>query len=144
MKLRTWVLVVACFLMFVSLASQGQTRVTANVPFEFNVGNRAAPAGQYDVLPATPFTRGVIQLSNAPANTEHFKTFLIPKTERSKLDSSDSTPKFVFRVYGDRYFLSEIWFSGDSGASMPITNVERQVARNWHNAPETAVVLARK
>ena len=37
----------------------------------------------------------------------------------------------VFRVYGGRYFLSEMWIGGSvSGRQFPISHLEKELAKN--------------
>ena len=75
------------------------------VPFPFTVGDKAMPAGKYFVEAlywnAVAFRRG------------DGKTVLLTIT-RSREPSNVTTPKLVFRHYGNVYFLTEVQFNADS------------------------------
>ncbi len=79
---------------------QAQTAV-ANIPFEFTVQNTTLPAGAYSLAPLNQ-TSGVVEIMNS--DTGKAIAVLTMPSDRTR----PQTPKIVFHVYGDRYFLSEI------------------------------------
>src|ERR1019366_762817 len=80
----------------------------ANVPFNFVVGNKTAPAGEYMIDPS--FVSGAILIKSA----DHKPIFLLMGPP--PVGAVDYTPvgKLVFHCYGDRYFLSEVWTRGSN------------------------------
>lgn len=89
------------------VSANGQSRaVVANIPFEFSVGEKALPTGQYTVRTAT-------QGSNAMMieNRREGKAAIRLSNPIQKLNASEKS-KLVFHRYGPRYFLAEIWVRG--------------------------------
>ena len=104
-------------------------RGIANVPFEFQVQDRALPAGTYTVQEAT--ASGVIMLRNE----ETGKAINILAPVPMSATSGDS--KLVFNRYGDRYFLSQVWLGGDVGHGLYKSHLEKEMA-----SAKTPAVLA--
>ena len=88
-------------------ANAQSNRVWASIPFEFNVGGKALPAGEYEVK----------------AFTQHANTLAISNKRLSKSAIRLSNPiqavaeakttKLVFHRYGPRYFLAQVWVAGE-------------------------------
>lgn len=93
---------VIAMLGLVPVFAQSGVRVTANVPFAFDAGDRTLPAGQYTFVsaPNSPIaylypkdtTRGVAFLTNSNASTG--------PSERAVL---------TFHVYGDKSYFAGAW-----------------------------------
>lgn len=85
----------------VGQSNQGDT--IANIPFAFTVGNYTLPPGRYTV---TRWSEKALRVFNS----QNQSTFALNnKVEGRAPDSS----KMVFHRYGNAYFLSEIWVSGN-------------------------------
>jgi hypothetical protein len=104
------------------LEAQPKPRGTAEIPFAFHVRDVPMPAGSYTVEEFN--TTGTVLITNnetgkailtlAPANRSGI-------TEESKL---------IFNKYGDRYFLSELWFAGKGAADcVSMGKLEREVSK---------------
>jgi len=104
-----------------------QYRLTANIPFDFTVGEKKLPAGKYSVRRAQE-TSGdkVLQISGTDGSVI-VNRFSIPVvTFKPKNQGS-----LVFHRYGDDYFLSQIWPAGAStGRALPKSHAERELERN--------------
>ena len=109
-------------------------QVKADVPFSFVVNHAVMPAGTYMIstvgLGGTLAIRGLdnkaIQLVNA-----NYEQANAPST-RTKL---------VFRCYGNRYFLSQIWTEGsDRGRQFSKTAAESEVAMDF--SPHDVILAA--
>jgi hypothetical protein len=113
-----------------------QTKVIATVPFDFVVGNRAYPAGEYYLKSVT--TNGtVIQVQN----TEEDARSLISSIGCTQSMPSTKT-KLVFRSMGGSHFLYQVWLEGDtSGREFPRSRMEVQLAKN-HEKSELVIVAA--
>jgi hypothetical protein len=120
-------LAVGCF------SAQAETRVIANVPFDFMVRNQQFAAGSYtmivDITKSTVLVRGaedaVFSLSTATTRASH----------------GDLGAKLVFNRYTDRYFLSEVWPAGrDDGRELLPCDAEVELARNGAK-PEIVALL---
>ncbi|HYL13596.1 MAG TPA: hypothetical protein VEV41_11205 [Terriglobales bacterium] len=110
-------------------------RVVANVPFDYMIGNKALPAGQYDIQPAGDL--GVLAI----VGTDH-ATFAT--SYRAQASKPAEQSKLVFHRYGNRYFLSQIWIQGSEvGRELPKSRLEKEeMIRAANRAPETVVVAA--
>ncbi len=82
------------------------TIVKVNIPFEFSVGDRTFPAGEYSL---TEFRPNIIALydsrgHNVDITLAYVQTNLEPPTDT----------KVKFEVVGGRHMLSEVWTAGES------------------------------
>lgn len=83
-----------------------QEQAVAHIPFAFENGSQHLPAGTYRI----DLTSGSLMLLRGTvANSAGFAT-TIPKIAFNP----PQTGKVVFHRYGDRYFISEVWFAGES------------------------------
>lgn len=105
--------------------TSGRTQLIANIPFEFNVGSKALPAGEYTVSQVNPASdHSVLQLrsKDGRAGAMVQMTSVIGKTQESA--------KLIFRRYGNHYFFAQAWVDGDaSGLEAPRSRAERAAER---------------
>jgi hypothetical protein len=118
------------------------TRVSADIPFDFTVGNKKFSPGKYTVSRGTSTGTLVIHDSE----NKEAAVFLVqnapPKT--------DAKAKFVFNRYGDQYFLSQVWDgNGDAGNQLAKSKSERKAAKAVRDTitknsvgPQTVTILA--
>ena len=114
--------------------SAGQT-VQANIPFSFVVNKQALPAGQYTI--SRIGTGGNALVIHDDTRKENMVAL------SNNLESRDpaAKTKLVFRCYGDRYFLSQVWIQGSSaGRQLPKSAHESEVALDF--TAKDVVVLA--
>lgn len=104
--------------------TSGRPRLVANIPFEFNVGEKVMPAGEYTVTQITPSAdRAVLHIRNKHGDSGAMIQMnnLIGKTQNKS--------RLVFNRYGDEYFFAEAWIDGDAnGLSASKSRVERIAA----------------
>jgi hypothetical protein len=119
-------------LLAVSAAQAQETRVKANIPFDFVVGNKVLPAGEYMVV-SEGSTNHVIVI-----RSDDTKSAILSLTlSCSSLNPSDKT-KLVFHTLAGRYFLSQVWMQGnDRGQELQKSSAEVQLAKNHNPAGET-------
>ena len=124
----------ACAVLAVScLSAQSDHKTTAAVPFDFMVGNRHMPAGTYDITSgqSTLLVRG--EDNGSASFVLSFSAYAAKTQEQAKL---------VFKRYGERYFLSQVWYPGsDQGRQLQVSKVERELAMN-SGKPEIVTLLA--
>ena len=110
-----------------AVVSVGQSnRVVADIPFDFVVGDKVLPAGEYTMR---GFGRGgdAILISQNDA-----KSSVIRLT--NELQPSENTQaRLVFHRYGQNYFLAEVWSGGDAAGRMLFRSkqertIERELA----------------
>jgi hypothetical protein len=105
-----FMLVVAVAFMTAVPSANGQSSstITATVPFEFKVGDKALPAGVYTVRTMS-VTGEALAISNRESNRSAIRL-----TNAVHAPKASSKGKLVFHRYGQNYFLSEVWCGGDS------------------------------
>lgn len=127
----------ALALMLATAASSqvsGAKHMTANIPFDFTLGDTTYKSGTYEVSVGW---EGVIWFYDSDG---HVKTINSQSVSTGK--NADHS-KLVFRHGGDRYFLAQIWMLGNtSGREIPPRRLEREIMSR--SAPQTVDVIARK
>jgi hypothetical protein len=105
--------------------TSGRTQLVANIPFEFNVGSKTLPAGEYLVLSTSAETSNVvlkIQSQDGKASAMLQMGSVIGKAQKSA--------KLIFNRYGNRYFFAQVWVDGDkTGLEAPKSRAERAAGR---------------
>lgn len=134
-NLRSVLFVLAAILLVPATRAQ-EKGVKADVPFDFVVGNRAYPAGEY-TLRAALNDSGVIRIENMNEVSASFT----PSNTCSKASPSTET-KLVFHRMGGHYFLYQVWTAGNlTGREFPKGRIEVELAQN-HETPEAVIVAA--
>lgn len=113
-------------------------KLVANIPFEFSVGNKAMPAGQYTVRSIAPASQNVVLLIQGKRN----KASAMIQTTTIESRRLQESAKLVFHRYGDRYFFVQAWMQGDSnGLEAPRPRAERAMPDSLAgNAPKTETI----
>lgn len=128
----------------VSAQAQSGNKITARVPFAFQVGDKILPAGEYSI---TRLSQNSMLVRSADGETRAIAQ--VPRSVQSKDNAKASTEKLVFRQYGDQYFLAQVWMiRGTTGRELNMTDSERNAARELKLAqngtePQTIEVAAR-
>jgi hypothetical protein len=127
-----WILSFAVLILPLPLPAQtGSLR--ANIPFQFVVGKQRMPAGYYEIAPKGDAGQ-LLLLRHRDGNRA-----VMPLTHRIEGIGTDRAGKLIFHRYGDRYFLSQVWFSGLSAArELTPSKLELELARSGQS--ETAVL----
>ena len=102
-----------------SVCAQTSTTLMANIPFEFVIGNRAFPAGEYTFR--CRFTN-VIQIQSLDRGESMFVLAGPAKGKRKTRN------ELGFNRYGDKYFLSRLWTEGnEAGRAVRMSSSEREL-----------------
>jgi hypothetical protein len=137
MKNLRFVLIALTAIVIARATEAQETKLRAAVPFDFVVGDRAYPAGEYYLRSITQ-NDAVIQIANAEAPA----TVNVSSNECTGVKPSTKT-KLVFHRMGNNYFLYQIWIEGNlSGREFPRGRLEVQLAEN-HLKPEVVIVAAK-
>jgi hypothetical protein len=113
-------------------ASAQTTRLIADIPFEFRIGQNVLPAGEYTLQPQG---NGAVLVRGSGAGT-----FFM--TQACGGGNVVQEGKLVFHRSGSHYFLRQIWSPGYSeGREIGRSALEREMAR--HSGIEVASVRAR-
>ncbi len=107
-----------------AVAAQAQTsgrrQLIANIPFQFNVGNKTLPAGEYSVRQVNPDSGGALLLSSRDGNAS------VMIQVDSVIGKAQETAKLTFHRYGNKYFFAQAWIDGDNtGMQAPKSKAER-------------------
>ncbi len=127
MRLRTLLVFVIsslCGIMTASLGAQSlPTRF--NVPFEFAVGAKTLPAGDYKVVLGSN-RNGLVEIQSADGHSTLFTL-----THNADAGAPGAEPTLIFHRYGDQYFLEQ--FSTGEGQApvleLPSSKAEREAAK---------------
>ena len=113
-------------LLLATAAPAQQTNVTATVPFDFMVGDRAYPAGEYAVKSLSG-NGIVLRIENIQASDK-----VIVLTNSCTSVQRAAGTKLVFQRLGDNYFLYQIWTAGNSaGREFVMSKAEVHIAKNY-------------
>lgn len=112
------------FLVAVAGYSQSTARLVSNIPFDFYIGSKVLPAGEYEVRPGV--ASGAVLFRSIDQNAA-----VIALTNSKQASRAPKEAKLVFNRYGNSYFLAEIWHPNiDRGYQLPKSKTEREMARN--------------
>ena len=127
----TKVTLLSAMLLVTSVASaQGQSlanRITANIPFEFSIGEEKLPAGTYSISRVNQsIGDAVLSVSDDDGHAKAIR--LSSPAQRSRANSKAT---LVFHYYGGQYFLFQVWPAGaTTGRQFPRSQSERDAQRN--------------
>jgi len=85
--------------------AQSDMHFEVNVPFEFSVGEKTLPAGEYTVSCGA---HDLLIIQSVDRLSSQMSITISTQAGRARDESS-----LVFHRYGDRYFLSTIWTAGN-------------------------------
>jgi len=126
-------------LLAVAVPTHAQSRIVANVPFDFIVHGQTFPAGNYEVS-LSGSANAIALIDNLKSNVA---TFVV--TIRSGgIDPAGQEPALVFRHVENQYFLTEIWESQREGELLPGPLGRRRpsLARATTEAEDGVLVVA--
>jgi len=121
------------------LFAQANPRLTASIPFDFEMANQKFAAGEYQVIDHS--LHAYIFVQN---NEDNRSAMLIGNTIKIG-DVEPKDARLVFNKYGDRYFLSEVWHPAISRQLLKSRNEKALVTSTLITAakPERIVIMAR-
>ena len=115
------------------LSAQPESRVIANVPFDFMVRTQHFTAGSYTMIIDIPKSAVLVRGAEDAVFSLSIGT--------TRASHGDLRAKLIFNRYGDRYFLSEVWPAGrDDGRELLPCKAEQELARNGAK-PEIVALL---
>jgi hypothetical protein len=136
MKSLRFVLFVFAVLLIATVVQAQGTKVHATVPFDFVIGDRAYPAGEYFLKPMDG-NSNIIQIEN---DGEITAGIVLSNACASTVPSAKTM--LVFRHVGENYFLYQVWVAGSaSGREFPRSRTEMRLAKNREKS-ELVIVAA--
>ncbi|MCZ6780860.1 MAG: hypothetical protein O7C73_04370 [Nitrospirae bacterium] len=97
--------------------AQVADRIEVTIPFEFVAGERTLPAGDY-VLDIQGIAPSVVSLQNRDTYVTAVRTISVQNR------ANEGQAKLVFQRYGNRHFLSQVWYGESRGREIPILQPE--------------------
>ena len=106
-----------------SVQAQSGRGLEVNIRFDFQVGNKVLPAGEYTV-------RRLSQNSMIVESADGSER-VVAQTPGAVDDAGKAaTEKLVFHQYGDKYFLAQVWLvRGADGRELATSRAEREASR---------------
>ena len=119
MKRQVFMILVSLSLLVISASAQYSSSVIiANIPFDFIVRDQTLPAGEYSL---TRVGQGVTMIRSRDC-----KASMVFMT--NTVQSAKTRDELVFHRRGDKYFLSQVWTSGnDIGSELRKCRTERDL-----------------
>jgi hypothetical protein len=103
------IFIVASLLLVTGSLHAQSVGLVADIPFDFVVGDKTLPAGQYAIHPMTA-NESVVMLSSSDLKT----AMLIAPCDCASETTPQQQSKLIFKVSGGRYFLWQIWTEGSN------------------------------
>jgi hypothetical protein len=116
------------FLLLLAVASvqaQSKGKLEVSIPFDFQVGSKTLPAGEYSIKRLTQNSMLV-----QSADGEVSAIAQTPGAVQTGVNQKAAEERLVFHQYGTQFFLSQIWMvKGSDGRELNKSEAERQASR---------------
>src|SRR5215813_12851853 len=115
-----------------TLAAPFTVKIRAEIPFDFNVGKKRLPKGEY--LIESLNDSGTLTIRHAKrGKAVTFNTIRHKPTDGPK-------SKLIFNRYGDQYFLARVWDgSSETVLKLNKSKVEKRIAKEFKKEEEVSV-----
>jgi hypothetical protein len=135
----TSLLVLAILCAVVSAQAQTITVYTADIDFDFAIGNQNYQAGKYTVHLKRPDKLATI----LTVRDEKGRALQVTAVMKNGSTSESEDTTLVFNRFGNQYVLDRI-AAPDFGFTAPDSKVIDRLAKNARKRPETVAVILRK
>lgn len=147
MKKQAYMIIAAIMLATVAGLSTAQAQtsptlnLTANIPFDFKVGDKTFPAGEYIVSCLNP---------TAPSKVLQIRSKLGTASAMLQTNSvnglSQDKGRLVFHRYGDQYFFAQAWMAAEGiGMQAPRAKASKALElAGEKRTTETVIASARR
>lgn len=112
----------------ISANAQSLNTVKANIRFEFVVGDKTLPAGEYFVKPVS--AGGALAIQSADGRNS-----VLRQSGPTERDRNKTHARLVFHRYGQNYFLAEVWNGESTGRQIAKSRQERAIERELASIP---------
>ena len=118
--------VAAALTLAAATAAQAQTgeSVVVRIPFEFHVGDKAMPAGEYSIGPASQNPSRALSVRAVGGRAAK-----VVLTDAAEPEARGAHARLEFQRYGDQYFLRRVT-TGDTARALPASALEREAERD--------------
>lgn len=109
--------------------AQASRSVVVSIPFEFTVGQKTLPAGDYIVKRATRNSDASLLVQSTDGRRSAMVT-----THSVETRATQRKAKLDFHKYGDQFFLARVWTPGvNAGRQINKSSAERALERELMN-----------
>ncbi len=109
----------------VSARAQSERSKVTNIPFNFIVGQKTLPAGEYTV---EPYRRDYDKVWLVQSRDGRTSALVI--TMPMQFSDTQEETKLVFHKYGDQHFLAQLFLAGgNSGRGLIMPRQENELAK---------------
>lgn len=106
-----------------NLSEKGSRTLKVDLPFPFMVGDTMLQPGKYEIERVAEWDFAVRMMGSS-------KVLANFATEPSDMAQSPMKGRVVFNIYGDKYFLSNVWFASEAyGYRLPRSKAERALMK---------------
>ena len=114
--------------------AQSGSRVLADIPFDFSVGNTMLKAGSYTIV---QLQSGILAFSSNDGK-EHQFALTVPGDSGSQ----SQEPHLVFMRYGSEAFLNKVFFAGNENYHELLrSSRERALIKNQASGDEVSLLI---
>ena len=134
-------IIALAFVSALAVSAQNPRNLVVNIPFDFTVKGKTLPAGEYIISRTSTIDEMSLTMQRKDGEGN---AIVLTKPINSEERQSES--RLVFHRYGERYFLSQVWTSGDAlGRELYKTrqeqSLETELAKN-NSQSETVTLVA--
>jgi hypothetical protein len=116
-----------------TVSAQSPVQLKVDVPFDFVVGEKTLPAGQYSVRSASRYLQDALLIQSADGRKS---ALVVTNTITGK--TGENRARLIFHQYGDKCFLAQVWSPGlITGRSLPETGLQRELDREMAKTVRT-------
>lgn len=113
--------------------SGGRSKLNANIPFDFVVGDKTLAAGEYSIKEITTSSDDALAIRSRDS-----KHSAIRLTNAVSSSAPGKRASLTFRRYGNRYYLAQVWLPGSTEGREMLRSkderwMERELAKNSSN-----------
>jgi len=112
--------------------AQDGTKVKTTIPFNFLVGNKELKAGDYVI--ESLLANNALRFRREDGDVQQI-TFTVP----IETNTTGNHERLLFHHDGDRYFLSQVWLSGDENGHELLPGVQEKDLEKGRGASDQAV-----
>ncbi len=112
--------------------AQDGTKIKTTIPFNFVVGKKELKAGDYVI--ESLLANNALRFRSEDGDVQQI-TFTVP----IETNTTGNHERLLFHHDGDRYFLSQVWLSGDENGHELLPRVQEKGLEKGRGASDRAV-----
>lgn len=119
------------------VSAQSSRAAKVTIEFDFQIGDKKYPAGDYIVESVSATSDNLLQIRNANGKTK--KLIVANLSNAGKREE----PKLIFQRYGENFFLSKVFLDGTNwGYALRSSRKQRESEKNLASAPTETVEVS--